>query len=126
PMHTTAERLTTTFHLHDRGPDYYLELLRSARRAILRNLTNPALDTDDIAVLKAIVSQCDSLGAGWHELEKCCESMPTTLVHGDFRRKNVYVRTDQAGTALFPIDWATAGWGVPAADLAPSRCRYSG
>src|SRR5437867_6337435 len=125
-MHTTAARLTTTFHLPDRGPDYYLELLRSARLAILRNLTNPALGTDDIAVLKAIVSQCDSLEAGWHELEKCCESMPTTLVHGDFRAKNVYVRTDQAGTCLFPIDWETAGWGVPAADLAPSRRRYLG
>ena len=100
-MHTSAAHLATTARLPDRGPDYYLEILRSARRTILRNLYNP-------------------------KLEKCCESMPTTLVHGDFRRKNVYVRTDQAGTALFPIDWTTAGWGVPAADLAHSRCRYSG
>ena len=125
-MHTAAAHGATAARLPDRGPAHYLEHLRSARRTILRNLTNPALNTDDVAVLKTIVSQCDALEAGWHELEKCCESMPTTLVHGDFRRKNVYVRTDQAGTALFPIDWTTAGWGVPAADLAHSRCRYSG
>jgi len=125
-MHSAAAHGATAARLPDRGPAHYLEHLRSARRNVLRNLTNPALDTDDVAVLKTIVSQCDALEAGWHELEKCCESMPTTLVHGDFRRKNVYVRTDQAGTALFPIDWETAGWGVPAADLAHSRRRYLG
>ena len=123
-MHTAAAPVATTACLPDRGPDHYLEHLRSGRRTILRNLANPALTTDDVAVLKAIVSQCDALEAGWNQLQKFCQSMPSTLVHGDFRRKNLFVRTDQAGTALFPIDWETAGWGVPAADLAPSRGCY--
>jgi Phosphotransferase enzyme family len=125
-MHTAAAHVATTARLPDRGPDHYLEHLRSARRTILRNLTNPALNTAGVAVLKTIVSQCDALESGWNQVEKCCESMPSTLVHGDFRPKNVYVRTDQAGTGLFPIDWETAGWGVPAADLAPSHHHYSG
>jgi Phosphotransferase enzyme family len=125
-MHTTAAHVATTARLPDRGPDHYLEHLRSARRTILQNLTNPALNTDDIAVLKTSVSQCDALESGWNQVEECCESMPSTLVHGDFQPKNVYVRTDQAGTGLFPIDWETAGWGVPAADLAPSSQYYSG
>jgi hypothetical protein len=126
-MHTAAAHVATTARLPERGPDHYLEHLRSARRTILRNLTNPALNAAGVAVLKTIGSQCDALEAGWNQVEKCCESMPSTLVHGDFRPKNVYIRTtDQAGTGLFPIDWETAGWGVPAADLAPSHHRYSG
>ena len=125
--HTAAARLATTARLPDRGPDHYLEHLRSARRTILRSLTNPAPNTDDKAVLKAVVAQCDTLESGWKQLEKCCAGLPTTLVHGDFRRKNIFVQsTDQAGPGLFPIDWETAGCGVPAADLAPSRPRYSG
>ncbi len=46
--------------------------------------------------------------------------MPATLVHGDFARQNVRVRHGQAGLVLLPFDWGTAGWGVPAADLAGS------
>src|SRR5262249_46288759 len=57
----------------------------------------------------------------WHALEECCGRTPATLVHGDFRRKNVRVRGGPDGIGLFPVDWETAGWGSPAADLAPSR-----
>jgi len=125
--HTAAARVATTARLPDRGPDHYLDHLRSARSSILQNLTNPALNTDDLAFLKTVVTQCNALELGWEQVEECCAGVPVTLVHGDFRRKNIYVHTtEQTGTGLFPIDWETAGRGVPAADLAPSRRRYSG
>jgi aminoglycoside phosphotransferase (APT) family kinase protein len=104
--------------LPERGPSHYLEHLRSARHTILRNLANPALSSDDLTVLQAIVAQCDLLEVRWSQVETCCEAIPSTLVHGDFRPKNVHVRADHAGLALFPLDWETAGWGVPAPDLA--------
>src|SRR5207248_7530745 len=68
--------------------------------------------------LQAIVAQCDLLEACWNQVETCCEGIPSTLVHGDFRPKNVHVRRDHDGSALLPMDWETAGWGVPAPDLA--------
>ena len=43
--------------------------------------------------------------------------MPATLVHGDLQRKNTYLRRSPDGPQLFAVDWETAGWGVPAADL---------
>src|SRR5206468_4231485 len=56
--------------------------------------------------------------ARWdHWVADACAGIPSTLVHGDFRPKNAYVRDDGAGTRLFPIDWEMAGWGIPAADL---------
>jgi aminoglycoside phosphotransferase (APT) family kinase protein len=54
----------------------------------------------------------------WSQVETCCEAIPSTLVHGDFRPKNVHVRRDHDGSALLPMDWETAGWGGPAPDLA--------
>jgi hypothetical protein len=122
-MHASAARVTAAARLPDGGPNRYLEHLKSAREAILNNLTNPALGAGDMVILNNIVAHCDLLESRWCEVEKCCAEAPSTLVHGDFRPKNIYVRTDRAGTNFFTVDWETAGWGVPAADLAPSRGR---
>jgi aminoglycoside phosphotransferase (APT) family kinase protein len=120
-MHTSSTRLAGTTdvaaRLPDGGPGRYLHHLRSARAAILRNLSNPALTTEDVAGLEAIVSLHDLLEARWARLEEACDGVPSTLVHGDFRPKNAYLRRRPAAIDLFPIDWETAGWGVPAADL---------
>jgi len=40
------------------------------------------------------------------------------LVHGDLAAKNARVRTSPNGNRLLILDWETAGWGVPAIDLA--------
>ena len=124
-MHTSAARVAAKVRLPDRGPNHYLEHLQSARRAILYNLANPALTADDVALLETIVSQYNVLEWHWSELEKWCERMPPTLAHGDFRPKNIYLRADQASIGVFPLDWEMAGWGVPAADLAPARGLHS-
>jgi hypothetical protein len=120
-MHTAAARVAPAAHLPNRGPEHYLTHLRLARRTILSNLANPALSPSDSALLETIVSQCDVLEGRWSQVEQYCAGMPPTLVHGDFRPKNIHVRAGPAGTDLFALDWETAGWGVPAADLAPSR-----
>jgi hypothetical protein len=119
-LHTSAARLAAATRLPDRGPSHYLEHLRSARHTILHNLGNPALSGDDITVLNAIVAQCDLLESHWSRVEACCAGIPSTLVHGDFRPMNVHVRSDRGGNALLPMDWETAGWGMPAPDLIKS------
>ena len=53
----------------------------------------------------------------WSWLEAACAGVPATLVHGDLQRKNTYLRTGGDGPELCAIDWETAGWGIPAADL---------
>jgi len=120
-VHTAAARVAPAAQLPDRGPKHYLTHLRTARRTILSNLANPALSPGDRGLLETIVSQCDVLEGRWSQVEQCCAGMPPTLVHGDLRPRNVHVRAGPAGTDLFALDWETAGWGVPAADLAPSR-----
>jgi hypothetical protein len=120
-MHTSAAHGAAAARLReglpDGGPGRYLEHLRAGRRDILGNLSNPALTAEEVAVLEAVVSLQDRLERVWSRVEESCAGLPSTLVHGDFRPKNAYVRRDANGLQLFPIDWEMAGWGMPAADL---------
>jgi hypothetical protein len=128
-MHTAAACVATADHLPDRGPGHYLEHLRSGCDKILRSLANPTLKADDLVVLENIVSQCEVLESCWRQVEGFCAGLPRTLVHGDFKGKNLRLRAGRAGIALLPFDWEMAGWGVPAADLVQSarlgRARFA-
>jgi hypothetical protein len=116
-MHTAAGTLTAAARLPDGGPRRYLGHLREGRSTIQRHLSNRALTDEDRDVLKQLVAQCDFFELRWREVEQRCASAPATLVHGDFRPKNAHIRNTPGGIAFFPIDWETAGWGPPAADL---------
>ena len=119
-LHTSALHVAAAAHLPDRGPDFYLEKLRSACETLLRNLSNPVLTVSDLAVLETVICQCEVIEAHWGKIEKLCERLPHTLIHGDFAPKNMRVRTCQSELALLPFDWGSAGWGIPVADLAQS------
>ena len=116
-LHAAVSRPPTA-RLPDRGPEYYLERLRTARSTIVANRGNPAFKPRDAETLDAILLQLDSLEASWDEVQRLCEAMPTTIVHGDFVPKNVRIRPSDSGPALLSFDWACAGWGNPAVDLA--------
>jgi hypothetical protein len=116
-LHTSAAHVGAVARLPDRGPGRYLEHLRSARDTVRGNVTNPALATEDRELLERVVSCCNFLEARWDQVQRACEDMPRTLVHGDCVAKNVRVRRGPAGLALLPLDWEMAGWGVPAPDL---------
>jgi aminoglycoside phosphotransferase (APT) family kinase protein len=116
-LHTTATDLAANLALQDRGPKYYLDHLRSACNKILLNLTNPALNSRNIAILEAILVHCEILQSHWYRIEEFCDELPHTLVHGDFNSKNKRVRFSNAGVTFLALDWETGGWAAPAADL---------
>ena len=120
-MHRSAQDVEAVARLPDAGPARYLAHVRSAERRIQRNLGNPKLTREERAFLIEILHQLAHAEARWERIEKACEGYPCTLVHGDFRPKNVRLRAGEDGPALYPIDWEKAGWGIPAADLAPAR-----
>ncbi len=117
-MHTSAEAVAVQAGLPDRGLDHYLQHLRSACGQMRQARANPALLPEDFAVLDDLLAQCVEVESRWEKVERLCRGMPPTLVHGDFVPKNVRVRAVEGGSVLLPFDWGTAGWGVPAADLA--------
>ena len=117
-MHVATASLSREFPLPDRGPRHYLETLRSTRGDVRDSLANPVLTTEDLGVLRAITAQCDLLESRWDQITAFCEEMPQTLVHGDFKEKNMRIRRGAGGDVLLPFDWEYAGWGTPAMDLA--------
>lgn len=120
-LHATAAGLDVAGRLPHHGAGHYLDHLRTGRDAVRRRLHDPLLTSDESAVLTEIAAQCDALEARWPDIARLCAEAPATVVHGDFRAKNIRVRALDRGPAVFPLDWETAGWGVPAADLGPSR-----
>jgi len=117
-LHASAHRVEAVASLPERGPRHYLEHLRQGRDAIRRSLDNPALSTQAVAVFSRITALYDFVESRWPELAGFCRSFPQTVVHGDFAERNIRVRHTPGGLVLLPFDWETAGWGVPAVDLA--------
>ena len=123
-LHTGAQALTALAPLPDRGPSHYLSHLR-AGRALVRALLDDLQMPDDVtAAAHAILRLADRLESRWQSVCSSCDAAPRTLVHGDFCRKNLRLRTNAGGPQLIALDWETAGWGPPAADIpfSPTRC----
>jgi hypothetical protein len=116
-LHTSAARLAAAAQLPERGPDHYLEHLRSARDKFGEIFGSPFLSAADRKVLTRVIARLDGLEENWGRVQRFCDTIPRTLVHGDLQVRNMRIRTGPEETVLFAVDWETAGWGVPAADL---------
>jgi len=118
-LHTSSAVIAEALCLPDRGPQHYLRHLKSAHRRLAQALAICNFRKEDSIIVSAAMSQCRWLESHWNELEKCCDRMPRTFVHGDFKPKNALVRRDSHSGAVFTsYDWEMSGWGVPAVDLA--------
>jgi hypothetical protein len=117
-LHTLGARVPAAARLPGRSPAYYLEHLRTAREKLQRNQKCLPLPAHELATVKGVISQCNFLESHWGQIERWCDRMPSTLLHGDFKPRNVIIRTLNGLPALLPFDWEVSGWGVPAEDLA--------
>jgi len=103
--------------LPETGLSMYLKKLCIGRQRILKSLSVLVLEAEDRAMLQSVVEWFDHVEARWDKLEELVGGGPRTLVHGDFAPKNILVRQATGTLEVFPIDWETAGWGPPAADM---------
>jgi thiamine kinase-like enzyme len=116
-MHVSAAKIGIARQLPDRGPNHYLTHLRSARDGIRHSMHDPRVDVGNRTVLEELVSQLDTLELRWTDVEVACAGVPSTLVHGDFRPKNLRLREAEGATSILPLDWEFAGWGLPCRDI---------
>lgn len=120
-LHTSAQNLPALQQLPDRGPAHYLNCLRSARQRIEASRSNTVITRDQRAIINRVDDYLRLFEDSWGELERLCQSMPRTLVHGDLGGRNGRIRNNGDRRKLVVFDWETAGIGVPAADLTSSR-----
>jgi hypothetical protein len=117
-LHASAARLADDAGLPDRGPDHYRRHLETARTTMVENQAKRWLTDIDRALVGRAIAMCARIDTCWQTLEDVCAQFPRTLVHGDFVEKNLRVRRRRRSTDLLALDWETAGWAAPAADLA--------
>jgi hypothetical protein len=117
-LHTVTARLPLAGVIPELRLDRYLDCLRSGRGTMVEYLPNVAISGVGRTVLQAMIEQLAAIESEWPRFERFCATMPRCLVHGDFIKKNVRVRSDHVQPALYVLDWEAAGWGVPAEDLA--------
>ena len=122
-MHGSAATRVAGASFPDAGPARYLAHLHKGRERILTHFGNPAMDDQDRAILRGMLERLDEVEARWPGVERACQGLPVTLVHGDMRKKNVRIGGGKAAPILYGFDWEMAGWGVPAADLASAGAR---
>jgi hypothetical protein len=123
-LHTSASAFADQVPLPDRGPAHYLAHLRAAVDMIGTLLREPALSDGVRADLRTLLRLADRMESRWTAICSRCDAAPRTLVHGDFARQNLRVRTTPTGPRLVALDWETAGWGPPAADIPYWPTRY--
>jgi hypothetical protein len=119
-MHGSAQRVPFIDGLAKRAGSFYLDLLKATHVSTLEVLDHPAFAGGDPAPLDAIVRHLSILQLQWRQVERFCERMPQTLVHGDLGSQNARIRLGHTSNSLLIMDWEKAGWGVPAVDLAQS------
>lgn len=120
-LHRSGARLDAGERLPDGGPPRYLRHLVQGRARVQKNLANPGLTAADRELLSSVIATLDRAESRWDSIARACAVLPDTVVHGDFRPKNVRVREEPTGPVLYALDWELAGWGSPVADLGPAR-----
>ncbi len=117
-LHGSASNLPIRGRLRNRGPAWYLEILRAARLGLCQSLPERNWGDLDRSAFETMLVCFEVLERNWHVVEERCESLPWTLVHCDLQPKNILIRHTASGIAFLPLDWEEAGWGAPATDLA--------
>ena len=120
-LHRSGARLDVRERLPNGGPPRYLRHLQEGRARIQQNLGNPGLTGVDHELLSSVIATLNRTESRWDSIARACAVLPDTVVHGDFRPKNVRIREESTGHVLYALDWELAGWGSPVADLAPAR-----
>ena len=117
-LQAAAAPLAGEVSLPDRGPDHFLAMLPRARAGVLKAREVAALSSSDSELLQSMADSLNQLESVWRPVSAACKAWPRTLVHADLTRKNVRLCPDDGGAYVVALDWETAGYGPPAADLA--------
>jgi hypothetical protein len=117
-MHGSSIPRVTAVSLPPRTASGYLRHLENARSSIVCALGDSRRNAANRKALVATLGQLETLLPIWPALDAASARMPASLLHGDYRPKNVRLKKTRAGLEVYPIDWETAGVGPAAVDLA--------
>jgi len=116
-LHTHSARLGKPSRLIERGPAYYLERLTNVQSTLELHADRDVFSAAERQVLAASLDLLDSTASIWESISALYERLPQCVIHGDFKSKNIHLRSDQQQASIFVFDWEYAGWGTPGIDM---------
>ncbi len=100
------------------GPGRYAHDLSRCRALLRESISDQELTQDSKDTIASLLGNLATIARHWEGLMACCERVPQTLTHGDFKEDNIRVDTTSANSTILAFDWHVAAWGAPALDQA--------
>ncbi len=118
-LHGTTAGMEIDGPLPDLGPPHRRARLGSGRDLLAAHTHDPRFDEPVRAMITDLIAALNTLEERWKTVEEIAALAPRVLLHGDFVRKNLRLRSSpESGERLVAFDWGETGWGPPAFDLA--------
>jgi hypothetical protein len=115
-LHLSGAELDRTV-LPERGPRHFAVRLRDTRSQLTERIESGDGGAEGRTILMRAVDRCDALASRWAEIERACQHLPATIVHGDIAEENLRLVRRQSGVRVALLDWEKAGWSAPVVDL---------
>jgi hypothetical protein len=116
-LHTSSARQGKPSKLIERGPAYYYERLTTAKKILRPHVDRDIFSMSARQTLADTLDLINSIASNWDSIASLYERLPHCVIHGDFKSKNIHLRSDQQQTSVLVFDWEYAGWGIPGIDM---------
>lgn len=116
-LHAESADGTLDHGLPIRRHDFYRNTLIRTTQGLRESDANPSLSSSDRSLLKLVEEHLLILGNTWDHVADLYSSLPTMVVHGDFKRNNMAFLRRNGRLELRVFDWAEAHIGPPAVDV---------
>src|SRR5438046_3112090 len=111
-----AFRAWARVHGSQAAPTKIEVLKQTKRKTMVCRLSGSGTEMENVITkrsfrhsLEMIISDFDRLEGQWSELLEFCDKLPLSLVHGDFKERNIRIRAaahDRGVPILVAFDWA--------------------
>jgi hypothetical protein len=116
-LHTSSARQGKPSNLIERGPAYYHERLTTAQDTLRLHADRDIFSATEQKIMNEALVLIGSASSNWESITLLYECLPHCVIHGDFKSKNIHLRSDPQQTSVLVFDWEYAGWGIPGIDM---------
>lgn len=117
-LHGTTQDLEDRVSLPGRGAEYYRGLLEKAKAALQNAWEAPPPGREPRGILENLLEATLAVDKNLSGLDEECADLPNVFTHNGFYGKNAQVAERNGERVVLAFDWESAGWGLPALDIA--------
>ena len=102
---------------------YYRPFLEQALEGLPKAFAGRQCSAQTQKIVHSAQANLSLVARSWGQMEDLADGAPTVLAHNDCLPKNIHV-VEEPGHPIVPIDWGSAGFGLPGIDLGVSTISF--